>query len=95
MKGFLNDGPVAGQAFEVGDPPLRRGVIVVGEAFFGEQAHRYYLSEVDDSGAIYVYGGAGPWPPETGPHIIRRPVWRDARAQLIHGHDGFIQVGNS
>jgi hypothetical protein len=29
MKGFLNDGPAAGQVVEVGDPPIRRGVIVL------------------------------------------------------------------
>jgi hypothetical protein len=36
MKGFLRDRPAAGQAFEVGDPPIRRGMIVLGEAAFGE-----------------------------------------------------------
>ena len=44
MKGVLKDGPAAGQAFEVGDPPIRRGMIVLGEAAFGEHGHRYYLS---------------------------------------------------
>lgn len=32
MKGFLNDGPAAGQVVEVGDPPIRRGVIVLDAA---------------------------------------------------------------
>ena len=72
MKGFLKDGPAAGQAFEVGDPPIRRGMIVLSEVPFGEHVHRYYLSEVDDSGAVYIHGGAVPWPPEAGPHIVRR-----------------------
>ena len=72
MKGFLKDGPAAGQAFEVGDPPTRRGVVVVGEAAFGEHAYRYYLSEIDDSGAVYAYGGAVPWPPEARPPVTRR-----------------------
>ena len=29
VKGFLNDGPAAGQVVEAGDPPVRRGVIVL------------------------------------------------------------------
>lgn len=72
MNGFLKDGPAAGQAFEVGDPPIRRGVIVLGETAFGEHAHRYYLSAIDGIGAVYIYGGPIPWPPEAGPPIIRR-----------------------
>jgi hypothetical protein len=51
MKGVLKDAPAARQAFEVGDPPIRRGMIVLGEAGFGEHGHRYYLCEIDDSGA--------------------------------------------
>ena len=84
MKGFLKDGPAAGQAFEVGDPPIRRGIIVLGEAGFGEHAHRYYLSEVDDSGAVYTYGGAVRWSPEAGPRVTRG---RHAGAQLAAGSD--------
>jgi hypothetical protein len=72
MKGFLNDGPAAGQAFEVSDPPIRRGIIVLGESGFGESAHRYYLSEIDDCGAVYTHGGAVRWPPEAGPTVTRR-----------------------
>ena len=72
MKGFLKDGPAAGQAFEVGDPPIRRGLIVIGEQGFGEQAHRYYLSAVDSSEAVYTHGGAVPWPPVAGPPVERR-----------------------
>ena len=41
---------------------------------FGEQAHRYYLSAVDASGAVYTHGGVVPWPPEAGPHVVRDPV---------------------
>jgi hypothetical protein len=86
MKGFLKDGPAAGQAFEVGDPPIRRG-IVLGEAGFGEHAHRYYLSEIDDSGAVYTYGGAVRWPPEAGPRVIRRRHAATAGSQLAAGSD--------
>jgi hypothetical protein len=82
MKGFLKDGPAAGQAFEVGDPPIRRGMIVLGQAAFGEHTHRYYLSEIDDSGAVYTYGGAVPWPPEAGPPVIRRRRAETAGTQL-------------
>ena len=87
MKGFLENGPAAGQAFEVGDPPMRRGMIVLGEAAFGDHAHRYYLSEIDDSGAVYTYGGPVAWPPEAGPPVIRR--WRDqtAATHLTAGSD--------
>ena len=46
-------------------------MIVLGESAFGEHAHRYYLSEIDDSGAVYTYGGAVPWPPEAGPWVVR------------------------
>jgi hypothetical protein len=74
MKGFLNDGPAAGHVVEVGDPPLRRGVIVLDPGGFGEQAHRYYLTAVDASGAVYTHGDVVHWPPEAGPHVARRPV---------------------
>jgi hypothetical protein len=72
MKGFLSDGPAAGQVIEAGDPPVRRGVIVLDAGGFGEQAHRYYLSAVDTSGAVYTHGGVVPWPPEAGPHVDRQ-----------------------
>ncbi len=71
MKGFLKDGPAAGQAVEAGDPPIRRGVIVAGERTFGEEAYRYYLSSIDPSGAVYIYGGKVPWPPEAGPQVSK------------------------
>jgi hypothetical protein len=71
MKGFLKDGPAAGQVVEAGDPPIRRGVVVVGQGAFGEDAHRYYLTSIDSSGAVYGYGGTVPWPPEVGPRMIK------------------------
>ena len=49
---------------DAGDPPVRRGVIVVGEGGFGEEAHRYYLTAIEDGGATYAHGGRVPWPPE-------------------------------
>ena len=70
MKGFFTDGPAAGQAVEVGDPPIRRGVIVLDKSGFGADAHRYYLSEIDSSGAIYTHGGKVPWPPQAGPPVV-------------------------
>jgi hypothetical protein len=74
MNGFLSDGPAAGQVVEAGDPPVRRGVIVLDPGGFGEQAHRYYLSAVDATGAVYTHGGAVRWPPEAGPHVVRESV---------------------
>ena len=71
MKGFLKDGPGAGQAVEAGDPSTRRGVIVLDAGGFGEQAHRYYLCSVDASGAVYTYGGQISWSPKAGPQVIR------------------------
>jgi hypothetical protein len=62
MKGFLKDGPAAVQVVDVGDPPMRRGVIVLGD--FGEGAHRYYLCSVDARGALYTHVGKVTWPPE-------------------------------
>lgn len=72
MNGFLKDGPAAGQNFEVGDPPIRRGIIVLGETPFGEHAHRYYLSAIDGTEAVDSHGGAVTWPPEAGPPVSRR-----------------------
>jgi hypothetical protein len=74
MNGFLKNGPAAGQVVEVGDPPARRGVIVLDPGGFGEQAHRYYLSAVDASGAVYTHGGVILWPPEAGPCVVRESV---------------------
>ena len=54
MMGFLKDGPAVGQAFGVGDPPMRRGMVVLSESGFGEHACRYYLCELDGSGAVYI-----------------------------------------
>jgi hypothetical protein len=79
MKGFLRDRPASGQAFEAGDPPLRRGMIVLSDSGFGEHAHRYYLSEVDDSGAVYVYGGAVRLPLEAGPPVQRHGSFAETR----------------
>ena len=55
---------------EAGDPPVRRGVVVLDDGGFGEDAHRYYLSSIDSSGAVYTYGGAVWWPPDAGPSVI-------------------------
>jgi hypothetical protein len=44
-------------------------VIVLDNEGFGENAHRYYLSAIDPSGAVYFYGGAVWWPPEAGPRV--------------------------
>ena len=81
MNGFLKDGPAAGQSFEVGDPRIRRGIIVLSETAFGEHAHRYYLSAIDNIGAVYAQGGAVRWPPEAGPAVFRR---LDPRAAEMH-----------
>ncbi len=56
---------------------MRRGMIVVGQSPFGENAHRYYLSALDASGAVYIYGGPVRWPPEAGPVVART----DAQSQ--------------
>jgi hypothetical protein len=74
MMGFLKDGPAAGHAVEVGDPPMRRGVIVLDAVGFGEDAHRCYLCSVDASSAIYSYAGPVRWAPEAGPHVTRQPA---------------------
>jgi hypothetical protein len=73
MNGFLTDGPAAGQAVDADDPPMRRGVVVLGGTGFGADAHRYYLSAIDRSGAIYTYGGPVHWPLEAGPVVVRSP----------------------
>jgi hypothetical protein len=73
MKGFLKDGPAAGHAVDAGDPPMRRGVIVLNTGGFGEDAHRYLLSAIDASGAVYSYGGKVSWAPEAGPPVSRHP----------------------
>jgi len=78
MKGYLTHGPAAGRIVEAGDPPIRRGVVVLGEGTFGEEAHRYYLSTVDDTGAIYVHGGIVSWPPESA---------AAATAETLVGHE--------
>jgi hypothetical protein len=70
MKGFLNDGPAAGRAVEAGDPPVRRGVVVLGKGGIGEDAHRYYVSSIDSSGAVYTYGATVWRPLEAGPRVI-------------------------
>ena len=72
MEGFFKDGPAAGQTVEVGDPPERRGVIVLDESGFGSDAHRYYLSEIDSSGSVYTHGGKVAWPPEAGPPVVKK-----------------------
>ncbi len=72
MKGVLEHGPAAGRIVDAGDPPVRRGVIVVGEGGFGEEAHRYYLTTVDEGGATYTHGGQVAWPPEAAPAVISR-----------------------
>lgn len=64
------DGPAAGHTVEVGDPPVRRGVIVLGDASFGEDAHRYYLIAVDSTSASYAHGGKVTWPPEAGRAVV-------------------------
>ena len=73
MRGFLKDGPAAGHVVDVGDPPRRRGVIVLDADGFGEDAHRYYLCALDSSGAVYTHRGPVAWPPEAGPPVIRQP----------------------
>lgn len=74
MKGFLTDGPAAGHAVDAGDPPMRRGVIVLDAGGFGEEAHRYFLSAVDTSGAVYSHGGKVLWAPEAGPAVSRHAL---------------------
>lgn len=52
---------------------MRRGVIVLSQGTFGEDAHRYYLSAIDATGATYTHGGKVAWPPEAGPRVVRNP----------------------
>jgi hypothetical protein len=77
MKGLLIDGPGAGHVIDAGDPPARRGIVVLRDGGFAEDAYRYYLSSIDASGAVYTFGGEVPWPPEAGSQIVRPLV--DAR----------------
>jgi hypothetical protein len=79
MKGFLRDGPAAGHVVEVGDPPPRRGVIVLDRDGFGEDAHRYFLSAIDPTGAVYVHGGKVWWPLEAGPPVRKTTDPAEAR----------------
>jgi hypothetical protein len=72
VKGRLIDGPAAGSVVEAGNPPVRRGIIVLGEAGFAEDAYRYYLSSIDTTGAVYRFGGNVAWPPEARSQIIGR-----------------------
>jgi hypothetical protein len=87
MKGFLRDGPAAGQVVEAGDPPVRRGVFVVAAEGFGEDAHRYYLCSVDSTGVVYTYGGPVFWPPEAGPRVVREPLADPAEVAEQMGGD--------
>jgi hypothetical protein len=68
----LIDGPGAGRVFDVGEPPLRRAVLVPGAGGFGECAYRYYLESVDFDRATYRCAGQVEWPPEAGSEIVRR-----------------------
>jgi hypothetical protein len=77
VKGLLIDGPGAGRVIDAGDPPARRGIVVLREGEFAEDAYRYYLSSIDATGAVYTFGGEVPWPPEPGSRILRPLV--DAR----------------
>jgi hypothetical protein len=77
VKGLLIDGPGAGHVIEAGDPPARRGIVVLREGGFAEDAYRYYLSSIDAGGAAYTFGGDVAWPPEAGSQIVRPLV--DAR----------------
>ena len=77
---MLIDGPAAGSIVEAGDPPIRRGVIVLADTAFAEAAYRYYLSSVDTTSASYTYGGRVEWPPEAASQMIRRPT--DSRTRV-------------
>jgi hypothetical protein len=72
MQGVLIDGPGAGEAVDVGDPPVRRAVFVRGVGGFGELAYRHYLESVDFDEARYRCAGQVEWPPEASSEIVRR-----------------------
>jgi hypothetical protein len=85
MNGQLKHGPADGRIVEAGDPPIRRDIVVVGDGTFGEDAHRYYLSTVDDTGATYLHGGRVSWPPEASAAVVAgMPVGHETTAA---GHD--------
>ena len=92
MRGLLIDGPGAGYVIDAGDPPARRGIVVLREGGFAEDAYRYYLSSIDSAGATYTFGGEVPWPPEAGSQMVRPLV--DAREHTADrmapgaGHNG-------
>ena len=82
---MLTGGPAAGSVVETGDPPVRRGIVVLNEDGFAEDAYRYYLTSVDDGGAVYTYGGKVEWPPEARSQMVgwladRREPVADANA---------------
>ena len=85
MNGFLKDGPAAGQNFEVGDPPISRGIIVLGETPFGEHAHRYYLSAIDGTEAVDSHGGAVPGRPRRG--HLSLGVWTSELSKRATGRE--------
>lgn len=70
VKGLLIDGPAAGSVVDAGDPPVRRGIVVMAHDGFAENAYRYYLTSVDGSGASYEYGGTVDWPPEASSQMV-------------------------
>ena len=49
-------------------------MVVFGEGAFGEEAHRYYLSTVDETGATYLHGGIVSWPPEAAVAVTAETV---------------------
>jgi hypothetical protein len=81
VKGLLIDGPGAGHVIDAGDPPARRGIVVLRDGGFAEDAYRYYLSSIDANAAMYTFGGEVPWPPEAGSQIVRTLV--DAREHAM------------
>ena len=74
VKGLLIDGPAAGSVVDAGDPPVRRGIVVMAHDGFSENAYRYYLTSVDDNRASYAYGGTVAWPPEARSQMVGRLV---------------------
>jgi hypothetical protein len=77
MKGLLIDGPAAGMAVEVGEPPLRRAIVIPDGGGFAENAYRYYLRSIDSAGSSYMFGGEVLWPPEARSEVIARTDRRD------------------